>query len=203
MKMKKDKPYVIGISSPSGGGKTSVTKALKEKLFDSTAIYFDEFDDTTTHPEDLIAWVSRGGDYNEWKTPGIVSALESIIAKNESKYILYDAPLGRAHDESGRYIDFMVFIDTPLDVAMARRFLRDNLSEPSNDSECVLHNLKNELSGYLKEGRLPYLEMYKKVKPKSDILVDGCLSLDEISDLIIRNATENNASKRTASTRSA
>ncbi|MDA3835789.1 MAG: hypothetical protein PF495_20650 [Spirochaetales bacterium] len=74
MKRKKETPYVIGISSPSGGGKTAVTNALKEKLVGSTAIYFDEFDDTTTHPGDLIAWVSRGGDYNEWKTPGIVSA---------------------------------------------------------------------------------------------------------------------------------
>lgn len=191
MKRKKDTPYVIGISSPSGGGKTTVTNALKEKLVGSTAICFDEFEDTTTHPGDLIEWVSRGGGYNEWKTPGIVSALEALIEKNESPYILYDAPLGKAHDESGRYIDFMVFIDTPLDVAMARRFLRDDLSDPSQDADCVIQGLKQELSGYLKEGRLPYLEMFRQVKPTSDFVVDGCLPIDKIRDLILRNVKEN------------
>jgi hypothetical protein len=35
-------------------------------------------------------------------------------------YILFDAPLGRAHGETGQYIDLMVYLDTPLDVAMAR-----------------------------------------------------------------------------------
>ncbi|MDA3835790.1 MAG: hypothetical protein PF495_20655 [Spirochaetales bacterium] len=104
---------------------------------------------------------------------------------------MYDAPLGKAHDESGRYIDFMVFIDTPLDVAMARRFLRDYLSDPSQDAECVVQGLKQELLGYLQEGRLPYLEMDRTVKPTSDFVVDGCLPIDEIRDLIVQNLKDN------------
>ena len=46
-------------------------------------------------------------------------------AVGPASYVVADAPLGRAHSDSGRFIDLMVFIDTPLDIAMARRTLRD------------------------------------------------------------------------------
>ena len=129
--------FVIGMSSVSGGGKTAVAKKLTELLQDAVMLCFDDYDDTTVHPEDLNTWLTAGADYNVWKTPGLTRDLLSLTTGNPitspvdgsaipaTKYIVFDAPLGRAHSDTGRFIDFMVFIDTPLDIAMARRLLRD------------------------------------------------------------------------------
>ena len=174
--MKGNRPYVIGLSSPSGGGKTTITKALSKKLPNNTAVYFDEFDDSTVHPADLAEWAANGGDYNVW---------------NEFQYLIFDAPLGRANSELGEFIDFMVFIDTPLDVAMARRFLRDCFDVFDNNKEADWNGLKKELVGYLNGGRSAYLEMLKSVKPSSDFVVDGILPIDAVCQSIVLKINEN------------
>ena len=139
--------FVIGISSVSGGGKTAVAKKLTELLQDAVILCFDDYDDTTVHPEDLHTWLTAGADYNVWKTPGLTSDLQSLTTGNyitspvdgstipAAKYIVFDAPLGRANSDTGRFIDFMVFIDTPLDIAMARRLLRDITSHTEQGAE--------------------------------------------------------------------
>lgn len=71
------------------------------------------------------------------------------------------------------YIDYTIFIDTPLDIAMARRILRDNIKQPSN-------LLKDDLECYLSRGRIAYLEAINTIKPNSDLIVDGSLSVDNI-----------------------
>ncbi len=188
MKSTKPKPYVIGISSVSGGGKTTVTRALKEKLPNSFAIFFDDFDacdDPTVHPKDLYQWALDGGDQNAWQTPGIIAKMDSLKKNQEYDFVVFDAPLGRAHEDSGRFIDLMVFIDTPLDVAMARRLIRDYLSDGHDNSEQRMQSLGEELSHYLEKARLPYLEMGKGVKPKSDMVLDGCLTPTALVDKII------------------
>ena len=189
--MKGNRPYVIGLSSPSGGGKTTITKALSKKLPNNTAVYFDEFDDSTVHPADLAEWAANGGDYNVWKAPGLVAELKGILKKNEFQYLIFDAPLGRANSELGEFIDFMVFIDTPLDVAMARRFLRDCFDVFDNNKEADWNGLKKELVGYLNGGRSAYLEMLKSVKPSSDFVVDGILPIDAVCQSIVLKINEN------------
>jgi uridine kinase len=42
-----------------------------------------------------------------------------------AKYIIFEGPLGRVHQKTGQSIDYLVFIDTPLEVGLARMVLRD------------------------------------------------------------------------------
>lgn len=76
------------------------------------------------------------------------------------------------------YIDFSVFIDTPLDIAMARRLIRD--FEDSSSIEKVI----NELSLYLSRGRMAYLNMLDTVKPNSNFIIDGSLPVNLIAEQI-------------------
>ena len=124
--------FVVGISSPSGGGKTAITMKVSELLANSVTISFDDYDFDTVHPSSYRQWLEEGADCNAWKTPRLSDDLgklkegKSIISPvddrivNPQRYVIFDAPLGYAHAETGKFIDFMVFIDTPLDVAMAR-----------------------------------------------------------------------------------
>ena len=56
---------------------------------------------------------------------------------------------------------------------MVRRILRDSINQPSN-------LLTDDLNYYLSCGRVAYLEAIKTIKPNSDFVVDGSLSLGNI-----------------------
>ena len=188
--------FVIGISSVSGGGKTAVAEKLTELLQDAVMLCFDDYDDTTSNPEDLHTWLAAGADYNVWKTPGLTSDLQSLTTGNHitspvdgsaiqaAKYIVFDAPLGRAHSDTGRFIDFMVFIDTPLDIAMARRLLRDITNHTGQGAEDSIKSLNSNLSSYLNRGQLLYLELENQIKRNCDMILDGRLRVDELAATI-------------------
>jgi uridine kinase len=196
MRTQEKQSFVIGISSVSGGGKTAVTKRLAQLLQDAVTLCFDDYDDTNLHPENRQIWLKEGADYNVWKTPALTEALQSLKSGyavtspvdgskiSPARFIVFDAPLGRAHCDSGRFIDFMVFIDTPLDVAMARRFLRDIPVEAEQGTKETIKSLKTTLSSYLNEGRLLYLQFQQRIKEKCDLILDGCLTVDELADAI-------------------
>lgn len=62
-------------------------------------------------------------------------------------YILLDYPFAKMHSGMQEYIDYTIFIDTPLDIAMARRILRDF-------KETSIDHLLNDMSNYLTHGRI-------------------------------------------------
>lgn len=93
------------------------------------------------------------------------------------KYILVDYPFSRLH-HNFKNIDLTVFIDTPLDIAMARRLLRDFRN---TNTEVII----DELSHYLSRGRIGYESMLTKTKPNSDLVIDGSLHIDEIIRIIL------------------
>ncbi|MHA7749410.1 MULTISPECIES: nucleoside/nucleotide kinase family protein [Paenibacillus] len=172
------KPYVISIAAVSGGGKTTVTNHFLGKLNNSKALYFDEyvFKDC---PEDICDWVSRGANYNEWNLSPLIKDIQEYLKNESLEYILLDYPFAYLNDAISGYIDLTVFIDTPLDIAMARRILRDQ-------SENLVYDLNSDLNNYLVRGRDAYLEMQKNVKPNSDIEINGLLPVDLIVDQLIK-----------------
>ena len=102
-----------------------------------------------------------------------------------SKYIVVDAPLGRVHTESGKYFDFMVFVDTPLDVAMARRLSRDLALDSADNETETIANLMAEAEAYPHKIRPIFTSHAERIKPTCDLVLDGTLSLDELASAII------------------
>ena len=101
-----------------------------------------------------------------------------------ARYVVADAPLGRVHFDSGRLIDLMVFIDTPLDIALARRVLRDiDLPHGWSADEAVLH-AKEELTAYLDGARPLYEEFQERMRTTSDVIVDGTLGVNDVVEKI-------------------
>lgn len=180
--------FVVGISAVSGGGKTAVAKKLSELLPDSFYLCFDDYDDTSIHPENLQKWFADGADYNAWETPVLISDLERLITgrhvESPVKFVVFDAPLGRAHFATGRFIDFMVFIDTPLDVAMARRLLRDLPGHGEQGPEDTMTTIKAGVSSYLNGGRPLYLAFGEQIRGQCDLVLDGCLKVEELASAI-------------------
>ncbi|MEK5475650.1 hypothetical protein NYE70_01740 [Paenibacillus sp. FSL R5-0407] len=169
------KPKIIAIAAVSGGGKTTITSRLNQVLNNSRALYFDDYH--VEGPEDIIDWVERGADCNEWSIEPIVTDVNSLINSRDVRYILIDYPFSRLHHDL-KTIDLTVFVDTPLDIAMARRLLRDFRN---TNTEVIM----DELSNYLSRGRMGYESMLKTTKPNSDVVIDGALHTDEIIKLIL------------------
>lgn len=172
------RPIVIAIAAVSGGGKTTVVKSLNEELESSKALHFDDYDFEEC-PEDFFQWVQNGADYNEWNTSVLVDDIKQLLSQSSLEYILLDYPFAYKNERAKQYIDYAIFIDTPLDVAMARRIIR-NMSNKNVDL------LKDDLNYYLSKGRVAYLEMIKTIKPNSDFIIDGNLSTHDIVSKIIK-----------------
>ncbi len=166
------KTMIISISSISGGGKTSVINELKIRLPLSKAIYFDDYNFKDC-PDDYFQWVQNGADYNAWNLDILANDINFLLSRANISYILLDYPFAYKNDKLAHYIDYAVFIDTPLDIAMARRIKRDLINKPSE-------LLEEDLDSYLAGGRAAYLEMLKTIKPNSNFIIDGSLSIDNI-----------------------
>jgi len=95
---------IIGISGISGAGKTTVAKALS-KMLNATAVFWDDFDEISTCPDDYVAWYASGQGYEVWNYPALAMILETL-KKGQSidhsalhhlleptKYIVFDAPM--------------------------------------------------------------------------------------------------------------
>lgn len=58
--MKRNFSIVIAIAAVSGGGKTTITSNLKEKLQNCKTLFFDDYN--FDGPNDIIEWIDNGGN---------------------------------------------------------------------------------------------------------------------------------------------
>lgn len=170
----KDHPFVIAIAGVSGGGKTTVTERLIQELHNSKALYFDDYD--FDGPEDIITWVEKGSDYNLWDLTPLIKDLK-VLRNEQLSYIVLDFPFAYKHFKMSKLIDFAIFIDTPLDIALARRVTRDFKA-------ASVKNILSDMENYIFQGRKGYIEMLNTIKPNSDIIIDGTQPVSEIVDYI-------------------
>lgn len=173
------KPLVVAIAAISGGGKTTVTRQLTRQISNTRSLHFDDYK-FKGEPENFYDWTINGADYDIWNVETLVNDLKLMINNNYNlSYIFIDYAFAYLNKQMKELINVAIFIDTPLDIAMARRVIRDFENEP-----CV--KIINDFKYYLKYGRISYLKMLETVKPNSDIIINGCQSVGETVKEIIK-----------------
>ncbi|KAB8031028.1 AAA family ATPase [Fluviispira multicolorata] len=187
--------FVIGISGVSGSGKTTLTQKLSEGL-NATKLFWDEFDEVSNSPDDYVEWYNSGRNYDAFDYISLSQTLlELKVGKsikhpvtgqmlNPSKYIIFDAPLGRLHEQTGKYINFCIHIDTPLDISLVRRTLRD-----FTDSNKTKEELLEDLNFYMNSSRPLFCD--KLLIKLADLVIDGLLTPEEQVKKIISNINNN------------
>lgn len=145
------------------------------------------FDDYTFQGEvdDFHQWVLDGADYNVWNLYLLEQDIIKIKNSNKWDYLILDYPFGYCHNMIKKYIDLAVFIDTPLDIALARRILRDM-------KDATADEIRNDLQMYMKFSRIAFLQMHKDILPSSDLVVDGAKCTKEIVAEIVEAVTLRN-----------
>ena len=182
------KLFVISISGLSGSGKTAVTNVLKARLANSAIVSFDDYGERVYLDRDINEWSADTSD-DEWHTEPIAADVERLLNK-PLDYIILDYPFGYGNRLVGQHINLAVFVDAPLDVALARRIIRDYTSREENTNvadveEVSLAALDKELRFYLARSRSTYARMPEMQKPTSDLVVDGTKTPEVIANEIL------------------
>lgn len=168
---------VIAISAVTAGGKTTVVTELLKKLERATSLHFDDY--TFEGEVDFCTCTLQGDDYYAaWNLSPLKEDIVNIIESKQYEYLLLDYPFAYRHKEIKDFIDCAIFIDTPLDIAMARRILRD-MKNASGDE------IRADMESYLKFARKWYLKMQEDIMPSSDYVVDGTKDIAKVVDDVL------------------
>ena len=185
-----NKPFVLAVNAISGGGKTTIVKELQRKLPKSKALFFDDRSyDSDSGIEDICKWVEEGADVNRFNLDLLAEDIEELKKENLN-YIIMDYPFGYEHKAISKYLDFSIFIDTPLDIALARRIIRDY-------NTTSIYNVFDDMKHYLIQGRRTYLYGLDEIREKADYTIDGSKSLDGIVSEIMERLFRINTVKYT------
>jgi uridine kinase len=198
--IEKSEVIILGIAGPSGSGKSTLVRNIAELLEISDTMFYDDYepnyDKLTRDLEEL-----RNG-----KT--ITYPINNRIIKPK-KYIVIEEPTGRRRSGMKDKIDFLIYINIPLEISFARVLLRS--IEQSNDplinsfyetigpqfepkfSEKptkLMHILHWQLRKYIQEHRQIYLRDHNYNLKDADLIIDGMKTRDELPKEIIENFKE-------------
>jgi uridine kinase len=189
--------YVIGLSGPSGAGKSTVIQALSSRFGNAVAVGIDEYEASSVYP-DSAQWLAEGADPNMFQTPQFLADVRalrsgrSILAPTTSAVIqpthvlIVEEPFGRGRDQMRDLIDFVVYVDLPLEIALARKILRQNAFLPwEQDPDVFIAHLREFLGWYLRVGRSFYLAVGERVLRDCDLVVDGTRPTEEVVEAIV------------------
>ena len=194
--------YVVAVTAPMGGGKTSLVNALADQINNATAIYCDHYERITEQSaQRIMEWLKRGANADEFMIPQLPHDLEKLkhgesvidpltnIVIPSKKYIIFETNFGRLHRATGRHIDLLIWIETPLDIALARKikaFTGEFLTQykPDKPDTCKDHLvwLHGYLDSYLKFVRELLQIQRDRVRGTADIVIDGQRSLESMVD---------------------
>lgn len=174
--------YVVAVSGISGAGKTSVIRRASDLLESATGLYFDDYAASSTYPPDLMEWVERGANVDEWQTPQLAADLRAL-RESSNAVVLVEEPFGKLRREMAGLIDLAIHLEVPGDVLLARRLMRR--IEEQRGSEELIERLEQDMRHHLAAGRDLDALGSTEARKAADVVVDATKSIDEIAERVV------------------
>ena len=148
---------IIAVAGPPGSGKSTLCDALAQRLGDAVVVPMDHYQRMTSLPIEAVErWLERGADHDELPVPhlaehlALLKAGQPVIDPRTGRtvapraHIVFETHFGRAHAGTGAYIDALVWLDTPLDVALLRnlRSFLQPLLQPGLAADALREELR-------------------------------------------------------------
>ena len=188
--------FVITVSGVSGSGKSSTVRAIAQQLGDAACFYFDDYGEAMQQPDDGLRWIAEGADLIAFELPRFGEDVrrlrqgEAVVTPTgrrvePASFLVIEEPFGGGRKDMAGLVDFGVCIETPLEVALARRLL-DIVERWEGPAEQRLQWIGNYLNTYLFEGmREVYTAINGRVKERSHLLLDGLLPVEQNAQRVV------------------
>jgi uridine kinase len=199
--------WVVAVAGPVGAGKTTLVRGLARRLPGATTLHFDHFQQVTEHAIETIAsWMRAGADPNAFRIPGLAESLAALARGRPAqdpatgatippgRIVLFDTPFGTLHADTAQHVDLLIWIETPLDVALARKlreftghFLETRRPEKFREFVPWLHGY---LGSYL-DVVADLMRLQKdKVGGSADVVIDGLGGIEAMVEAAAREIEE-------------
>jgi uridine kinase len=175
---------VIAVAAPPGGGKTTLVRRLSARLGGAPTLHYDDFEQITRRsPAEVEAWLDRGAPAEEVPLPHFAEALIGL-KQGPARHVILDFLIARAHPPTASHIDCLIWIDTPVDIALART-LREQvaLARKAAAAAPFLEWLEGYLDSYARVMHRGYRLQQATVRPHADIVLDGTLAPEQLTEL--------------------
>lgn len=189
--------FVVAVAGAPGSGKSALVDGLARALPGASAIHMDGYDNMTRLPIEAVArWFREGADIDAFDFPQLQEDLRHLKAGEPAReplsgraiapgrYLLFETQFGRAHRATGAFIDLLIWVDTPLDVALARS-VRALVARFQGESDAAqlparLRWLQAYLDNYLGTVRELLAMQRERVAALAEVILDGRGSAAEL-----------------------
>lgn len=190
---------IVAVAGPVGGGKSTLVEGLAGAFDDSCSLHFDHYEALTETPVDCL---TEEAVFERYRLPRLVADLQQLRrgeavtppgsdgVVGPAGYIFVELPLGRRLQEAAPLIDLLLWIDLPLDVALARkvrafcRQIGDN-----KEASAFVQWLSGYLDSYLTATRRLLVAQRQRVAADADATLDGTVSVDRLLEAALRVVT--------------
>jgi len=189
--------FIVAIAGHSGAGKSTLIEKLSSLVGEVNALRIDDYESSSYYPPS-VEWVESGANPNEFQTPQFFSDIfalkngKSIFHPKTNqeiapaRFLFIEEPFGRSREAIGALIDFLIYVDTPLEIALARKLLRTSNLISQGNSDITI---EEHLLWYLRIGRIFYLAVERNARMNCDLVIDGTLSTNQMTDVIHKAIT--------------
>jgi len=157
---------IVAISGASGCGKTSAIKKLSQK-FNCPYLLFDDHTEKDTYPKEMKTWFDKGADVNAIETPKFAKAIKQLKIKSAHQYLFIEEPFGRERASLAPLVDYVVLLDTPLEICLTR-IIKRNITSASDDSCRFIIPYLIRYEDHLRD---IYQECVNQVRLNSDLVI--------------------------------
>ena len=194
---------MITVAGTAASGKSTLSQELEKVIGDATALKFDDyFEFLSGWPKDIRKWLDEGANFQNWKNDRLVEDIKSLLngqnitypltnePRHPCKFIFVEDPSGREREEMKEFVDFVLYIDLPNDIAYMRgldRWLNKEITKEDGSKQKIRdikpEELMNEIVNYVKLYVSHYRDLYisacEVVKKDVDLIIDGTKSTQE------------------------
>lgn len=170
---------VIAVSGASGAGKTTIVKQLADR-FNCPFLLFDDHTDKSTYPQDMKSWLKNGANVSLIQTPRFVTSLENLISNNSDRFIFIEEPFGKERDSMSALIDYVILLDPPMELCLAR-IIKRQTEQPKSDSITSISDYLDKYEDHLRD---IYIAAVKQVSSNVDLILTDVVSVQDTTNYI-------------------
>ena len=115
------KAFVIAVAGVHHSGAYELCDELAGQFFHSAAVHFRDFTDS----QPVRNWLEGEDSFDGLELSTLRSRLEEMAGCRKYSCLFLDCPVGRSAEELRGLVDFVFYLDVPLDIALIRSLFQD------------------------------------------------------------------------------